>query len=62
MKIFVDERLTCFGGGGARAEAYSLQLKAIGRAVVVVREKGCLDAANMTLEMLTSTLPKIALK
>ena len=53
-RLLANQLVFSSGGGRARVVAHVLQTKAIGRAVIAIREKDCLDVGNMTFETLTS--------
>ena len=55
-KPLANQYLFLSGIGGARVDAHALQTKVIKKAKVAVKEKSCLDAANMTLGTSTSLL------
>ena len=49
-KLFTNQRFFWFGDSELRVKAYALQIKAIKGVVIAVREKSCLNTANMTFE------------
>ena len=46
-KLLADQRFFCSSSDEAKIVAHALQTKAIKKAMVVIREKYCLDVANM---------------
>ena len=51
-----------FDGGKTKIQAHALQTKAIKKGLVAVKEKSCLNAANITLWTLTLTLLKATIR
>ena len=58
-RLFTDQHFFLSSDCEVRVETHTLQTKAIEKAARPIREKSCLDAANITLKMSTSVLSRI---